>query len=532
MKKSKALENIAVMLGFGLASLMLLPALSWASDSFAVEVKILENRTDGCTQCGCQAKAVVESGQKRHWWMTFGLVEPSDTKPWRRLGPEALSYCGVGEFKSIRKRFEQNQGAPYIVVSLQTEAMANSSSGFDLSAKWSVSLLKGFNRRGKPDYQVRDVQTTDFGGSDFEFALPVLLASDTERDAFGVEEVVVSITGSSLGNEQRQYGNISVESDRPGAEVFLDDGLVGRIIEDQPIVLENIEVGDHGITVRDFSGRKLERAVRLDSLQSSSVRLDFLGDAGASGKNGLLGLGTNPQGFEEYWRTRDGAMVVQIPAGEFLMGSDDPASEVDERPAHTVLVNEFLIDKTEVTWRQFKKFATAVNLPLPPAPEWGRPDDFALSGTTWDEAQAFCKWVGGRLPTEAEWEKAARGVDGRAYPWGDEWDPNRCNSISGGLHQPEPVGSFHACISPYGVLDMAGSHTQWVSDNYDEKYYQSSPSENPEGPPAGALKVKRGGFWMSHPAQIVVTRRAKSDPTWRNFSHGFRCARDGKEGVK
>ena len=243
----------------------------------------------------------------------------------------------------------------------------------------------------------------------------------------------------------------------------------------------------------------------------------------------LIAVGSNPQGRAEYWRVKDGQLMVEIPAGEFPMGSPDEQGQPDERPQHRVYTSAFLIDKTEVTWRQLRKFTDASGSQLPREPVWGSRDDYPAAFVLWGEAEAYCEWAGGRLPTEAEWEKAARGEDGNVYPWGNQWDSRRCNSISGGLHQPESVGSYPGCVSPYGVLDMSGSMWEWCADRYGESYYAEGVSQDPKGPSSGRLRVKRGGAWMSQPSWVRTAYRAKGSPTSRNADHGFRCAQDAPE---
>ncbi len=184
------------------------------------------------------------------------------------------------------------------------------------------------------------------------------------------------------------------------------------------------------------------------------------------------------------------------------------------------------MDKTEVTWRQFQKFARATGASLPPAPLWGTPSDYAVSAVTFDEAQAYCQWVGGRLPTEAEWEKAARGTDGRQYQWGNEWDPDRCNLLDGGPHRQESVSSFPECLSPYGLVDMAGSLWEWCADWYADGYPEG-PARDPKGPPTGDARVLRGASWLNLSTRIP--HRHKSDPNWRNVFHGFRCVQSGPQ---
>jgi formylglycine-generating enzyme required for sulfatase activity len=294
-------------------------------------------------------------------------------------------------------------------------------------------------------------------------------------------------------------------------------------------VIRNVLAGAREVRVRDFSGREAARQLSVEENRTVDVALEVLGlTRGGPGGN-LIPLGENPQGANEYWRVQDGALLVRIPAGEFRMGSLDSDGEPDERPQHSVYVSEFLIDKTEVSWRQFRNFAEARRRQLPPSPLWGMPDDYPAAFILWAEAKEYCEWVGGRLPTEAEWEKAARGTDGRKYPWGDAWDATRCNSISGGLHRPESVGSYPGCVSPYGVLDMPGSIWEWCADPYAAAYYADSPARDPQGPSSGGLRVMRGGAWMSQPAWLRVAYRFEVSPTSRNADHGFRCAMDAPE---
>ncbi len=223
--------------------------------------------------------------------------------------------------------------------------------------------------------------------------------------------------------------------------------------------------------------------------------------------------------------------MVLVPAGEFTMGSlgGDP----DEQPVHKVYVGAFFMDKHQVTVSQYARFLEATHHDSPP--EWTIMNKQAnqsrpIANVDWMEADAYCTWAGKRQPTEAEWEKAARGTDGRTYPWGNE-PPTRFYANSGkevwSNHSAlSPVGTFEEGKSPYGIYDMAGNVWEWVSDWYDPDYYKTSPPRNPSGPRKGSHKVVRGGAWGSN--GITDLRSADREthlPSFRGFGTGFRCAK-------
>jgi formylglycine-generating enzyme required for sulfatase activity len=222
----------------------------------------------------------------------------------------------------------------------------------------------------------------------------------------------------------------------------------------------------------------------------------------------------------------DGAEMIYVPAGEFLMGSPAGVGEADEHPQRRVYLDAFWVDKTEVTVAQYRRFCHATGREMPVPPPWGWQDNHPIVRVSWEEASAYATWARKRLPTEAEWEKAARGADGRAYPWGSNWDPSKCVD---GRQSTEPVGSRPAGASPYGVLDMAGNVWEWCSDWYDAGYYRAAPAVNPIGPASGVYVVLRGGGWdTDNPASLRSGNRkadmgAPMDPLAR--STGFRCVR-------
>ena len=264
-------------------------------------------------------------------------------------------------------------------------------------------------------------------------------------------------------------------------------------------------------------------------------------------------------------RDTDGATMVHVPSGEFLMGSTAAEGKDEEWPQHVVYLDGFWIDRTEVTNRQFEMFVTATGYRTDAENEgrseiwveerspyartvngadWRHPEgpDGSLDGceecpvvqVSWNDAQAYCQWAGGRLPTEAEWEKAACGVDGRRYPWGNE-KPS-CQYIvmqdSSGVscgrgRKPWPVGSKPEGASPYGALDMLGNVWEKVADIYDDSYYAHSPASNPHGPDAGNLSQSRGGSWIELKKWGVHHCSHRDIPyarTYRTNLDGFRCA--------
>lgn len=228
----------------------------------------------------------------------------------------------------------------------------------------------------------------------------------------------------------------------------------------------------------------------------------------------------------------DGMVQVFVPQGEFGMGSDDGWES--EKPVHTVGLKAYWIDQTEVTNAQYSLCvqAGACNPPSSPGSftrdryynntDFGR---YPVISVSWYDAMAYCEWAGRRLPTEAEWEKAARGVDGRIYPWGENISCELANYIDC-LGDTSPVGSFPTAASPFGALDMAGNVWEWISDWYYIRYYNNSPLDYPLGPDSGAYRVVRGGSWNDYEWYLRTTNRYSYFPDNKRVSIGFRCAQD------
>jgi serine/threonine-protein kinase len=285
-------------------------------------------------------------------------------------------------------------------------------------------------------------------------------------------------------------------------------------------------------------------------------------------------------------RPADGMVMVYVPAGEFKMGAPGlewirwPQSQrelkrmyykpflfTDEIPQHVVYLDAFWIDKTEVTVAMFRTFVEATGYKTTAERQgWGKPwtdgpkelewpkvngtdwqhpygpestakDDHPVTQVSWEDAAAYCKWVGGQLPTEAQWEKACRGTDGRMWPWGNTFDGTRVSSCDAqcpierwkddsfddGYAFAAPVGSFPAGVSPYDALDMVGNVWEWVADWYEKDYYHDSPYKNPLGPASGTLRAMRGGAWYDTDVWVTCTVRHQNPPWDRYSDVGFRC---------
>jgi formylglycine-generating enzyme required for sulfatase activity len=390
-----------------------------------------------------------------------------------------------------------------------------------------LQKLSGFSATGEPHYEPsadkRNVIFVDQG----TMFLPLMIVDEKEIKAFKLQEALIRVRSALAEEEGRAlFGALSVSTDLDDAELLLDGGTIGRVPAGREFVLANILAGEHEVSARDARGRSVSRVVRVEQKRMAMISLKLPDKERNAVSSGVFTLGKNPHGFEEYRRGIDEAVVVKIPEGEFLMGSRDTENQTLE---HKVYVSTFLMDKTPVKWSQFKKFAGATGASLPPNPPyWGIHDDHPAVFVTWEEGKAYCEWAGGRLPTEAEREKAARGTDGRKYPWGDE-SPNPQRAVfrgHWGNKATDPVGTHPSGASPYGLLDMAGNVWEFTADWYDPKYYEVSPQRDPKGPRTGQARVVRGGSWDSRPIVLMTASRNFAYRGYREGDFGFRCAMD------
>jgi formylglycine-generating enzyme required for sulfatase activity len=228
-----------------------------------------------------------------------------------------------------------------------------------------------------------------------------------------------------------------------------------------------------------------------------------------------------------------GVEMLLVPEGDFTMGSDRGLA--DEQPVHVVYLDSFYIDKYEVTNKFYQECVDAGECD----PPWqtyffaespnriyfgnSQYDNYPVVYVDWNMGRAYCAWRGARLPSEAEWEKAARGTEGNTYPWGQDLDCQKANYQSC-VNRTIEVGSYEEGRSPYGVYDMTGNVWEWVADWYSANYYSNSPQNNPVGPITGQSKVLRGGAWPRF--DVSAFHRANFAPTYNTFDIGFRCAMD------
>lgn len=250
----------------------------------------------------------------------------------------------------------------------------------------------------------------------------------------------------------------------------------------------------------------------------------------------LTGTPRAASAAEEPMIEKDPVEMVIIPAGPFIRGSAPGEGRLDEQPRRKIYLNTFAIDKYEVSNGHYMKFLDET-LHKPPLNVFAeRPfneeegiADLPVVQVTWHDAVDYCFWAGKRLPTEAEWEKAARGTDGRLFPWGDETPtPQRANFEKDweGKKTFVEVPALPEGQSPSGLFNLSGNVREWVQDWYDAEYYSSSPDKNPKGPEIGILKVLRGGSWRSFDTDVRATSRGKGGFALKTHGIGFRCARD------
>jgi len=306
-------------------------------------------------------------------------------------------------------------------------------------------------------------------------------------------------------------GTLEVKSEPSGAKVWVGGKDVGVTPYSGSIVAGE----EHTVIVSaegyNFKSQKV--TVQSKGKKSISVTLE------------------KPKGLPPTKIRKDGAKMILIPAGEFIMGSPEGEGKDDEHPQHTVFLDAFYIDAYEVTVGQYKKFIQASGHRAPnwsDVSEYSPTDNHPIVYVSWEDAKAYAEWAGATLPTEAQWEKAARGgLVGKKYPWGDTITHNNANySGTGGKDTwkyAAPVGSFPA--NDYGLYDMAGNVWEWCLDAYENDYYRRSPERNPVNDNFTNVKrrVLRGGSWGNDYYYVRCANRSYLVPSFRDIVIGFRC---------
>ncbi len=349
-------------------------------------------------------------------------------------------------------------------------------------------------------------------------------------------------------------GILVVNVNVAGAQVLVDNRVMATSGGAERLTISNIPIGYHSVTVRrdGYRSNVVNREVTLRRGQTEELDAWLEPEAAET-------VSTGPMAEGGIWRDRGGLEYVYIPPGSFQMGAvpgDDDALN-DEGPRHRVTISRgFRISRTEVTVRAYKRFCDSTGRSMPPEPVYEgnnfnpgwRYLNHPIVNVTWLDAVAYCEWAGVRLPTEAEWEYAARGgQDGRKYVWGNTLLPivngikqanvrdeaygrdQSSSSIFQGYDDgyvfTSPVGSFAA--NGHGLYDMAGNVWEWCSDWYNSGYYGTPASRrDPRGPSSGERRVLRGGSWLNSPRGLRVSYRPGATPGSRDYHGGFRCLRD------
>ncbi len=413
-----------------------------------------------------------------------------------------------------------------------------------LTARWRLALPEPKSARvavqGGGIQQVLDLRHAVPGGIVGVKAGERLPGADWMDERIDTVIAVSDAEVTRLPVEATEGGEIVVTLDRgDGVAAMLTTTAAGwEAVEIKPVVDRRyLEITLVGALIATGEGESVDNlalppqtlvAKAVAGAKDQSDRSDQ-SDAPAAAPPRLRLTGTSAV------NEADGAELVWIPAGAFLRGSPEDGGGGDERPRREIELDGYWIYKHPVTLAQYEAFVAASQREFKPMwaqqGRWAPADANARQAMpifcNWYEAEAYAHWAGGALPSEAQWEKAARGEDGREYPWGDEWDPKKCASMEETLYTFirgfQPVGSYPEGASPYGVMDMAGNGWEWTADWYDHQYYHTAPDKNPPGPETGTHKALRGGCSLYDERFSRTAARMLMPPQTSNWTPiGFR----------
>jgi formylglycine-generating enzyme required for sulfatase activity len=492
-----------------------------AGGEIGLKIEVFLYSPDAAPELLCARETSFETNRNHAWHFAARVESPDEALPETK---EDFAECALPRLLVATESENPNEpvaGNPnlfsvdaFIVRQMEDERL--------LSVRWNQepdSALQYVTRSadpGEPDVFRR----FDFA-EDAVVYVPMALGAPG-GEAEPTPAVLVRMeTALLLPERTARFGKITVVGP-PNAVLLLDGGEIGQVPESGQLTLSVVEPGARRLDLKTEDGAINRRWVNVKPGRTSY--LDFLQDKDSSEQFAIAYTDENEWGYREFVRERDGALLVEIPEGEFLMGNKDAERTPFE---HTVWLSTFLIDKTAVTWAQYRKYLSDTGLPLPPHDAyWGMPDDHPAVYVSWVEARGYCQWAGARLPTEAEREKAARGTDGRMYAWGEEPPTPELGVFrrQWGSEATDPVGIRTEAASPYGVMDMSGNVWEWCEDWYSDEYLESSPRQNPPGPVDGTRHVLRGGSWDSRPDVLSVSVRNWGHPGYREGDFGFRCA--------
>ena len=331
-----------------------------------------------------------------------------------------------------------------------------------------------------------------------------------ESDAFSIEEKSITVTEPTDTTVWAKSFPADITWTSIGTISAVKIDLYKGDTLNQTIVSSTANDGSYAWTEVDTS---------LADGTDYQVRISSIDDSTVYGESEEFEISSFP---EIEW--------VQVPAGSFEMGDNFNEGYSHELPVHTVYLDTYSISKYEVTFEQYDAFCDATSRTKPGDEGWGRGARPVIN-VTWNDAKAFCDWLAGEtgenihLPTDAQWEKAARGTDQRRYPWGDGLPNSNLANYSDNVGKTMPVGSYPSGVSPYGIHDMAGNVNELCNDWFDYNYYKISPTNNPQGPSSGSAHVERGGGWHSNASYIRSAHKVGSG-TYGGYFIGFRFCKD------